>query len=275
MVRIYLSTVLAVIAITACGGSLRVKVETIDPSYVETINTRKELIVVLAAAIDPGQPTQKYFKNLMKDHLSIYEELAEEYKKEAESITDKNAADTLRLLASGLEADSVPAITQKYEEKIKQLNKLDLKIAKAFSDESSARPEELDLFGSELSRLLVKRDSIVKNFKDIIYDDLEDFKNSPELKHPEHEITTPEVEKAVAAAGQQIESTQETARLIPIGAELVEDPLAYAVSSAPDEFWAEDFQEAFGSGSFGDFNFAIKMEGLANFTIKGLTFDPS
>ena len=268
MIRIYLSVVVAFLMITACGGSLRVTVETIDPSYIETINTRQELIVVLAAAIDPGQPTQKYLRDLMKKHLSNYEQLAKEYEKEADSIRDNEAARTLRHLASSLRVDSKDQITPMYDKKIEQLNELDFEIAKVFSAESVKRPKELDLLGSELSRLLVKRDSIVKKFKDAVYDDLADLKRTPALDPPE-------VKKAKEAVALQIKSTQKAARLIPIGAELVEDPLAYAVSSAPDEFWSQDFQETFGGGHFGDFNFAIKMENYASFTIKGLTFDPS
>jgi hypothetical protein len=62
----------------------------------------------------------------------------------------------------------------------------------------------------------------------------------------------------------QINAVQRATKLVPAGGGLVDDPLAYAVASAPDQFWAESFNETYGQGFFGDFNFAIKMENIAN-----------
>jgi hypothetical protein len=52
-------------------------------------------------------------------------------------------------------------------------------------------------------------------------------------------------------------------------------PEAYAVISAPKEKWQERFDLSKAVGRLGDLNVAIKMERRGNFTIKGVSFDPS
>ncbi|MBL8300015.1 MAG: hypothetical protein JNN30_16875 [Rhodanobacteraceae bacterium] len=58
---------------------------------------------------------------------------------------------------------------------------------------------------------------------------------------------------------------------------------AYTVAHAPDEYWSEKYQKAYGRGILGNLNVAVKYtppnlatEGsVGSFNIKGLTFDPS
>jgi hypothetical protein len=59
------------------------------------------------------------------------------------------------------------------------------------------------------------------------------------------------------------------------GFTLAESAHAYAIASAPEERWAPQYNRTFGRGTFGNLNFAVKMVDLADFTIKGVTFDPS
>ena len=54
---------------------------------------------------------------------------------------------------------------------------------------------------------------------------------------------------------------------------ILDDPRAAAVVYAPDDYWAGRFNETLCSGSFGNTDCAVKMEGLGNFTIKGVRLD--
>lgn len=51
------------------------------------------------------------------------------------------------------------------------------------------------------------------------------------------------------------------------------DPFASAVVNAPDAYWEGEFNKTYGCGSFGNIDIAIKMEDVANFTVKGVRND--
>jgi hypothetical protein len=53
------------------------------------------------------------------------------------------------------------------------------------------------------------------------------------------------------------------------------DRYAFAVASASEDRWATKFNRVLGTGRFGNLNVAIKMVDLGDFTLKGLSFDPS
>ena len=54
---------------------------------------------------------------------------------------------------------------------------------------------------------------------------------------------------------------------------ILDDPRAGAIVYAPCEYWGGQFNETLCSGSFGNSDCAIKMDGPANFTIKGVRLD--
>lgn len=69
-------------------------------------------------------------------------------------------------------------------------------------------------------------------------------------------------------------SLQQAASLI--GSDgLLRSEVAHAVTHATDELWVTDFDRSKAVARLGDTNVAIKMETRGNFTIKGLSFDPS
>ena len=75
-----------------------------------------------------------------------------------------------------------------------------------------------------------------------------------------------------AATRSQIEADLKS---ITGGFTLTKSAHAYAIASAPEGRWAPQYNRTFGRGTFGNLNFAVKMVDLADFTIKGVTFDPS
>jgi len=93
------------------------------------------------------------------------------------------------------------------------------------------------------------------------------------------DVLEPAVVEAETAAGAdvaQAEAAVADARKSLIGGQgLVQSPYAYAVAAAPEEKWSPRFNETFGGGYLGNLNVAIKMVDLGDFTLKGVTFDPS
>jgi hypothetical protein len=56
---------------------------------------------------------------------------------------------------------------------------------------------------------------------------------------------------------------------------LFREPEAAAIAAAPEALWHKRFDQSFSWSIFGDTNVAIKMESRGNFSIKGVSFDPS
>jgi len=48
---------------------------------------------------------------------------------------------------------------------------------------------------------------------------------------------------------------------------------AFHVANAPEQYWAPSFNKAFGKGQFGSTSTAIKINGVADYTVKGFSFD--
>jgi hypothetical protein len=55
--------------------------------------------------------------------------------------------------------------------------------------------------------------------------------------------------------------------------DIFNDPFASAVVNAPDAYWKGEFNKTYGDGTLGNVDIAIKMEDVANFTIKGVRND--
>lgn len=56
---------------------------------------------------------------------------------------------------------------------------------------------------------------------------------------------------------------------------LVSTEFAYVVARAPDRLWANNFNRAFASGSFGNSDIVIRLNSTADFSVKGMLFDAS
>lgn len=50
-------------------------------------------------------------------------------------------------------------------------------------------------------------------------------------------------------------------------------PEAFFVTSAPEQYWAKRYNQAFGRGQFGSASIAIKLNDTADFSVKGFVFD--
>ena len=87
---------------------------------------------------------------------------------------------------------------------------------------------------------------------------------------------TPAAVVQLAAANKELKSAvdQQVASLI--GTErnsVLDDPNASLLVNAPPQAWSGIFNRTYGIGTFGNTDIAVKMEGVANFTNKGIRVD--
>lgn len=89
---------------------------------------------------------------------------------------------------------------------------------------------------------------------------------------------------AEAALAPQIKATADQAaavvtvvnqRSIIGDGSLVSTEFAYVVARAPDRLWANNFNRAFASGTFGNSDIVIRLNSTADFSVKGMLFDAS
>ncbi|WP_417483997.1 hypothetical protein [Maricaulis salignorans] len=79
---------------------------------------------------------------------------------------------------------------------------------------------------------------------------------------------SPEVAAALAALGRSSRSVIGEGSLVGTG-------YAYALRALPDNFWRNNYNQASGSGQFGNTDIVIRLNSTGDFSVKGMTFDPS
>jgi len=78
-----------------------------------------------------------------------------------------------------------------------------------------------------------------------------------------------------AVAAQATAVIQAAQKSIIQGSEIATTEYAYAVASAPESLWKTNYNQAFGSGNFGNVDVVIRMNSTADFSVKGMRFDAS
>jgi uncharacterized protein YjbJ (UPF0337 family) len=82
----------------------------------------------------------------------------------------------------------------------------------------------------------------------------------------------PEAQQQEASARIE-QGVQHAVEGLTAGAELLDDPRASAAVYAPDTYWERRFNDTFCTGSLGNTDCAVKMEGIGSFTLKGVRLD--
>lgn len=103
----------------------------------------------------------------------------------------------------------------------------------------------------------------------------DDAKEKPESPETEAKIVTPAAASIAAASVSETAALKRNLKSVVPGSALSQSDYAYAVLSAEDWHWRENFNRAEGKGRFGNSDIAIKLDPSGNFTVKGMKFDPS
>ncbi|HLX72308.1 MAG TPA: hypothetical protein VKV04_22035 [Verrucomicrobiae bacterium] len=72
---------------------------------------------------------------------------------------------------------------------------------------------------------------------------------------------------------QASNSVQQVATSFEGEGDLLNEPLASTVVGAPEECWRHAYNRTYANGMFGDTDIAVKMDSVANFTMKGVRLD--
>ncbi len=283
----FVTIVIAMGSLPGCG-SLDVKVDILDPTFVDAVAEREDIAKHYRAAL--SREDESELAALRDQHRGTYKDLASCYRQEAARLEDDSQRQALEFLADSLVIDFDDGTKQAYDETLASLKRIDdlIQSEAATIDPHAEFTKDLfeARFGNQTSYarvigLLGQRiDSFNRLYRQVDYD-LVGLKEQLEMEQcsirsgPNSVAADASAEKIDTELAAQIADLQTKRDSVIGGQALTEFRYAYAVASADDRYWESGFNQTLGRGYFGNLNFAVKMEDLADFTIKGLTFDPS
>jgi len=259
--------VAAAIVMTGCGH-LQVKVDVLNPRVIESEIDRaylRDALPVVLAQTD--QDVQTGFNQWKDQHRKFYRELADSYLQSAAALAPstpekelKPLRDAALFLVPDFEMASAPRYAKGVEDVVAvntQVKALDARVARG-----DAGPAAKDA----LVAALRQRGALIRNFERYVGRDTNDKIQRAPIQFG---ISIPQRVKtaAIAASTPAPSLTQ--------GGDLIDSPYAFAVAGADEQDWSRYYNQTIGSGQFGNFDVAIRMVSLGDFTIKGVMFDPS
>lgn len=262
---------IVLISVTSGCAALRIKVDVLEPQVVESeidrLLLRDSLPRVLAQS---DTDLIARFEELRNKHFKFRQELANAYRREATKLSGA-AGSALGLIANTMVDAFRTEVVPRYRAEETEALALNKRIKDLHARLAAATPETREAVRSELVSKLRERQTRFESFDREIRRDVD-----KQLKDGMKHLPTLADRAGPEAAVRQTEAEVAQARKSLIaGQGLVESPYAYVVAAAPDSRWSPRFNRTVGEAVFGNFNFAVKMVSLGDFTIKGLTFDPS
>lgn len=244
-------------------ATLDVEVDILNPGYVhqETDDFRIERWFLRIQGGDP-QDTEDQLSALRTKHKSAIEELARVYDADAAAVTDETQKSLFKDSANDLRASVSPGgvTSQQFETFRSDLLKLDSTI-RTVGTAADARRENGKL-NEALQNLVRQRVHLDQAFR---------ANRRAEIVDATLQTANPEE----AQQRYQVSSVAVALRSPIGGGSLTASDFAYFVASAPPESWVPRFNRAYGTGQLGNSDIAIKLGEDGEFTVKGLTFDPS
>jgi hypothetical protein len=268
---------LAVGCLVAGCGSLRVEVSVLDPRVVEREDDRLVARQRLPFALSESQASlRRDVATLQSSHFAIYAALSKAYAKEATGPKDSAA---LASIAGGLQDQFSQTIGPEYERLATELVALNAQI-RVLDDEvaketdSGKKSAGSSTSAARLALRLRQYDAAKQQVQSVLVDD------TVSLKSAEKRLASRLKKPLSAAAADTVKKAEEAAfaaaRSILAGRKLVRDsPYLHAIAGADENFWARRYNDVFGGGRLGNMDVAIKLDDTGDFSLKGLTFDPS
>lgn len=254
---------LAAVGLLSGCAELQVQVDIINPGYVvdEVEYFRIERAFLRYRSSDPLD-VDAQIDQLREQYRTAMLELAQIY--DADAAKDQNPKNKQRFtdsaedLRNSVQAGGATSV--EFEQLRSDLQRLDDEIrTKALKPDAYNSEGKLS---TELQNLVLRRVQRDKTFR---ADKLADMRFRVEATDaPAAAASRPAVVNASIALRSAIGSGS-----------LVRSDYAFFVADAPDSAWKFEFNRAFGSGKFGNSDIAIKLGEDGDFSVKGLTFDPS
>lgn len=266
-------------ALSGCG-QLRVAVDVLDPEYVRDQVVDEGLRklyrqVITAESGDFAAANDQRFKNYQREIDRFARCFVNQAKSSAPATAEVAAgiANDWRLaVASG----TIPAAAQQQGTELERQAQAirELHAAGAWSGRGPV-PQDV---GQRLRALQVeeKRLQVVqtRDVREIRATMLKQAAGSPAAS-PATAADCGSSATAAAVAAQATAVIQAAQRSIIQGSEIATTEYAYAVASAPESLWKTNYNQAFGSGNFGNVDVVIRMNSTADFSVKGMRFDAS
>jgi len=272
----WLIILLAVVVLSACG-SLQVQVDVIDPAYVAEQADQPILRSALQVVLQQTDAeTKEVFEKQKELFKKIYLTTAKGYRERAKSEPEARA--NLIGAAQSLEKTAIEEVSKLYDQPVKELIEINQIIRKKFKD--MPQEKQVDILGGisriegELAGALRERRLRLVAFSKKVTNEIGEAKGK--MLEREFNGTPVVAPNAINEAADQAQTSSNTElRSLNGGQNLTEDPFAFAIASAPDAVWQKKYNRAIASGYLGNVDIAIKLVALGDFTIKGVSFDPS
>jgi hypothetical protein len=273
----YASLVVLMLGTTGCG-SLRVNVSVLDPGVVEREEDRLLIRQRLPIALQEDTLSLRTdVATMQTSHSAARVALSEAYQEEAAAATDPRDKADLTRLATELQTEFAPTFGSRYGalgDELVALNAQIRSLDRRAPEPAGAPGSPLGTRESLLAVLLRQYDGTKARVRNLFFSDTASLSSARRDLDQRASGGAPvtglvEIERKSDAAAL-------TARSILAGRKLVRDsPYLHAIAAAPDSFWAEKYNDVAGHGRFGNIDVAIKLDESADFSLKGLTFDPS
>jgi hypothetical protein len=255
---------------TAAGcASLTVQVDVLNPEVVEREVARRLLTEVLPPILARDErEVRAQVLEAQNSHFQFYQRLSEEYEKDAAATKDSVQSDALRMLAADLQSDFDTSWTPYYEEKTAALialrRELEADAARLRAAPEDARKPICDAIVGRLGQWDATVQAIEKAIRDDLGDQIAIGQEGGGLSPAKADGLRAEAAAESKRARQLFESGG-----------FLDSPYAYAVVAAQKNGWASKFDRAHAIGWFGNTDIAIKALAPGNFTVKGVSFNPS
>jgi len=258
--------------LSAGCGSLRVKVDVLEPTVVEgeldRLLLRDSLPQILAQS---DQALHERFAELQNTHFTLISKLADEYRAEAAKLSG-GAKDRYLIVANGLTANFAPTRGPFYRDEEAAVLALNQKIRQLKEKLGVAAAGEQPPLRAELAAALRERQFRLENVDRVVRENVGPLLAKGRSDLPRLADVRTALDTGVPQAADALADAR---RSLIAGQGIVESPYAYVVAAAPEEKWSPRFNETFATGQLGNLNVGIKMVSLGDFTLKGVTFDPS
>lgn len=270
------SFLIAIFVLSACG-SLEVRMDVLDPTYVKYARQEIELRETLRLILEkPDNYVRQQLTDLQRHELGTYSQIAEAYRGRADDSSIGETQQSLLVSAANIltNNEQTQEVRARYQQAMEKVETLRAQIEEVL--------ENLDpnvvgrmLQGSKnmdpgLVGLIVRRNEAIRSLTARVDTELQ----GASARNSELIGSAPptKVESDIKAARAGVAMTVDE---LVWGTSLHDDSAAYAVANAPEAKWGLEYNRAYGRGKAGNFDIAIKLARKGDFTIKGMTFDPS
>lgn len=262
-------------------GQLVVRVDVLDPEHVRQASSDERLRRLYREIVNAR--SGEFAARVDRDFATYQREvikLASSYDDLAKKLPGPQA-DGLREVAGGLRAGVSAGVVR--TDVLRQGDTLEslaqtireLAVTRKWSGQGAVPPDVRELlatFEAEDKRHQLKQQRELRVLLNDVRKLLEQVSTPQTAAAGVAPVATASEIKAAADQAAVVASISQRSSIIQDGS-LAATEYAYLVARAPEHLWANSFNRAFASGTFGNVDVVIRMNSTADFAVKGMLFD--